>query len=198
MTERPTSADLEAWRVADLSDGFADRVLARLDRLDDAAEPVPLLPAPKLTRPSASGVVGIACIAVAAALALLWLLRPAPSVIEVRRLEVALAIAPEEPGLTREAIRRTLEEQLVPGIELCYEGLQINEAVDGGQIILAIDVVRRGDRGVVTRVAFDPISELPQPLFRNCVLDYANMMVFDPPAGTAPVEIEFPFELQSG
>ncbi|HWB79199.1 MAG TPA: hypothetical protein VG755_29765 [Nannocystaceae bacterium] len=194
MTERPTSADLETWRVADLSDGFADRVLARLYELDERerVEPTRALPRPRRT-----GGVAIACAAVAAALLLLWLLRPAPPVVvELRALEIAFPSALEEPGLTRASIRRTLHEQLVPGIELCYEGLQLNDIDAQGQIILELEVVRRGDRGVVARAAFDPISELEQPLFRNCVMDYVNLLAFDPPVGDDPVEIELPFELR--
>lgn len=193
MTERPTSADLETWRVADLPDGFADRVLARLYELD---EPERVEPPRALPRPRRTGGVAIACAAVAAALLLLWLLRPAPRVVELHTLEVSLPLVPEEPGLSRDSIRRTMHEQLVPGIELCYDGLHINDLDAEGQIILHVEVVRRGDRGVVAHAAFDPISELPQPLFRNCVLDYANLLVFDPPVGPDPVEIEFPFELR--
>lgn len=200
MTERPTSADLEAWRVADLSDGFADRVLARLDDRDAAVEPVPLLPPPKPPTMVRSGVVGIACMAVAAALALLWLLQPQP-VASPRRLAplsitAPAPLPPQHRGLDHDAIARAIDEHLRPRAKLCYEAWMINGTPTSGQVIIDVEVVRRNGRGVVTHAAIDPRSELDDRPFRDCLLDTARAMLFEAPLGDEPVQIELPIEFR--
>jgi hypothetical protein len=214
MTEQPTPSELETWRVAELSDDFADRVLARLadeaaigddanmpDATHEDRQPVPPLRALSRPRPSSTERLGFVCIAAAAALALLWLLRPAPPVPGSPPPRVPVAIAPpilaEGTGLDREAIRRTLGSQFNGYARLCYEALAISSGHPvSGQLLLHLDVVRSGGRGVVTRAELDSISELEDPVFRECILARARTLAFDPPHGDAPVEIVLPLEFQ--
>ncbi len=213
MAERPTTAELETWRVAELPDDFADRVLARLDEAgpstddampidaDDGREPIsPMRTLPR-PRPRATASLGIVGIAAAAALLLLWLLRPAPPVPPAPPSSVALAIttpsSPPASGLDPAALRRTLDIQLIGYARLCYEAFVVSSGVvASGQLLLELEIVRRDGRGVVSRAEFDPISELDDPMLRDCILDRARGLVFDPPQGDAPVELEVPFEFQ--
>jgi hypothetical protein len=203
-------AELEMWRVEELPDGFAERVLARMDdelAFDDDAsvlltdpdeEAVHVTPTP-VPRSRWAAVVALACAAAAALV--LWLLRPAPqapSTPPPPRVVVSFAepVLPADHGLDPESIRRTLAEKLLPHVRLCHEVLAINTTFASGQMVLELDVVRRDGRGVVTRAEFDPISELEDPSFRDCILTRARVVTFAAPRGEAPVEIEVPLELQ--
>lgn len=211
MAERPTMSELEMWRVEELSADFAERVLARMDdgvALEDDAnvlltdpdeESVRVTPMP-LPRSRWAGVVALACAAAAALV--LWLLRPAPPAPSPPPPRMAVSIAepvlPAAHARDRDAIRRTLDERLLPHVRLCHEWLAINSTFASGQMILELDVVRRDGRGVVTRAEFDPASELEDPAFRDCILNRARVLTLDPPrAGAeAPLEIVVPLEFQ--
>lgn len=204
MAERPTMSELQSWRVAELPDDFADRVLARMDEVrtlaDDASEshdPVRLGPPSSRSRTRRVGIVGIAC-AAGSALLVLWLLRPAPPPPAPVSTRAAVSVAeprlPPAAGLTREAIARTLDEQLLPRARLCHDALIDTGTVGSGQLILELDVTRRGGRGVVTRAEFDRASELDEPAFRTCLLDRAWALRFEPPDGDEPVEVVVPLE----
>lgn len=210
MVERPTMAELESWRVEELSADFAERVLARMDDgvafEDDAIVPITdpdeasvrVTPTPR-PRARRAGVVALACAAAAAAL-VLWLLRPVPPSPAPPPPRVTVSIAepalPAADGLDGETTRRALNERLLPHVRLCYDVFASNSTFASGQMILELDVVRRDGRGVVTRAEFDPVSELDDPTFRDCILTRARVMVFDPPRGDAPLELVVPLEFE--
>ncbi|MBK8233958.1 MAG: hypothetical protein IPK74_00240 [Deltaproteobacteria bacterium] len=201
--EPPRLPELDAWRVAPLSDDFADQVLARMNDDDVSLDPVP---PPSPPRPRRAPVIVLAGIAAAAAvLAVLWWRSPSPSPSSEpsaappppAALEVAGEIeAAPAAGLSREAIGRTLREDFMPFAEMCHGALIINAVQYSGQLVLELTVVRRDGRGVVTVAEFSRDSELEDPGFRDCLRSRALDLVFDAPADDAPVEIEVPLDFR--
>lgn len=211
MTEPPRMPEplhrpeLDAWRVAPLSDDFADQVLARMNDTDLPLELPPLTPEPRPRRAPVIVLAGIA--AAAAVLAVLWWRSPSPS----PSPSPAPSATPSPPaapevagateaapaaGLSRQAISRTLREDFKPFAEMCHGALTNNAVRNAGQVVLELTVVRRDGRGVVTVAEFSRDSELEDPGFRDCLRGRALDLVFDAPADDEPVQIEVPLDFR--
>jgi hypothetical protein len=112
------------------------------------------------------------------------------------REEVDPAAAPEEPpgGLSKEYLRDTVQEQVVPLVKECYDNLLEKNPATDGRMVLQFTIM--GDEsvgGIVDEMDFGEDSEISDEDFRECLSETMMSTVFDPPEGGGKVHVTYPF-----
>ena len=99
-----------------------------------------------------------------------------------------------EGALSKEYIRDTVREEVVPLVRECYNNLLENDPDIAGRMVLQFAIM--GDEsvgGIVDEMEFGEDSEIQDEDFRECVSESMMSTVFDPPEGGGKVVVTYPF-----
>jgi hypothetical protein len=98
------------------------------------------------------------------------------------------------PGkLTKEYIRDTVRDELVPLVQECYGELLRQDDRSGGRVVMQFDIM--GDEsvgGIVDDVRLTDETEIEDADFGECVRESMASVVFEPPEGGGIVSVTYP------
>jgi hypothetical protein len=102
----------------------------------------------------------------------------------------------DEPAgnLSKEYIRDTIREDLVPLVRECYDDLLQRDDAAEGRVVMQFDIV--GDEsvgGIVDDVVLTDATDLHEDDFSECVRESMASVIFDPPEGGGIVQVTYPF-----
>lgn len=96
--------------------------------------------------------------------------------------------------LSKEYIRDTVTEDVVPLVKECYDNLLSRDPEISGRMVLEFTIM--GDEsvgGIVDAMDFGEDSEIQDEDFRECLSETMMSTVFEPPEGGGKVVVHYPF-----
>ena len=97
-------------------------------------------------------------------------------------------------SLSKEYIRDTVKEDVVPLVRECYNNLLEKDPEIAGRMVMQFAIM--GDEsvgGIVDEMEFAEESEIQDEDFRECVSESMMSTVFEPPEEGGKVVVKYPF-----